>query len=81
MTGLIVCAEYNTQIHLSDIAAMVMAHVELIAINYTMFVNPFMTNVVMIIQIQTWWSEKIASIDPAQRNSDPLHAYISVVNE
>ena len=32
-------------------------------------------------QIHSWWYEEIARIDPAQRNSDPPCAYISVVNE
>jgi len=60
---------------------MVMARVKPIAINYAMFVNPFATNVVKTAQIHSWWYEEIARIDPAQRNSDPPRAYISVVNE
>jgi len=60
---------------------MVMACVKPIAINYGMFVNPFATNAVKTAQIHSWWYEEIARIDPAQRNSDPPRAYISVVNE
>ena len=60
---------------------MVMARVKPIAINYMMFVSPVATNVVKTVQIHSWWYEDIASIDPAQRNSDPPHAYISVVNK
>ena len=60
---------------------MVMAHVECIAINYAMSVNPFATNVVKPAQIPSWWYEEIAKINPAQRNSDPPRAYISVINE
>jgi hypothetical protein len=60
---------------------MVMACVKPIVINYTKIVNPFATNAVKTAQIHSWWYEEIARIDPAQRNSDPPHAYISVVNE
>jgi len=81
VTGLIVCAEYNAQTTLSGVPAMVMACVQPIAINYAMFVNPFSTNVVKTAQIHSWWFEEIPRIDPAQRNSDPPHAYIAVVNE
>jgi len=81
MTGLIVGAEYNAQTTLSGVPAMVMACVKPIAIDYTMFVNPFAMNAVKTAQIHRWWYEEIARIDPAQRNSDPARAYISVVNE
>jgi len=81
VTGLIVGAEYNTQTTLSSVPAMVMACVKPIAINYVMFVNPFATNAVKTTQIHSWWYEEIVRIDPAQRNSDPPRAYISVVNE
>jgi len=60
---------------------MVMAHVKPIANNYAMFVNPLATNAVKTAQIHSWWYEEIAWIDPAQRNSDPPDAYISVVDE
>jgi len=39
------------------------------------------TNAVKTAQMHGWWYEDIARIDPAQRNSDPAHADISVVNE
>jgi len=81
VTVLIVGAEYNAQTSLSGIPAMVMARVEPIAINYAMFVNHFVTNAVKTAHIHCWWYEEIARIDPAQRTSDPPHAYISVVNE
>jgi len=68
VTGLIIGAEYNTQTTLSRFPAMVMARVKPIAINYAMFVNPFDMNVVMITQIDSWWYEEIAMIDPAQGN-------------
>jgi len=80
-TSLIVGAEYNAQTTLSGVPAMVMAHVKRIAINYVKFVNPFATNAVKTAQIHSWWYEEIARIDPAQRNSDPPRASISVVNE
>jgi hypothetical protein len=52
-----------------------------IVIDYAMFVIHFAPNVAMTTQIYSWWYGEIARIDPAQRNSDPSHAYISVVNE
>jgi hypothetical protein len=58
-----------------------MARVKPIAIKYAVFVNPFATNMVKTAQIHSWSYEEIALIDPAQRNSNPPHAYISVVNE
>jgi len=81
VTGLIVGTEFNAQTFLSGIPATVMARIKPIAINYTMFVNPFATNVVKTTQIHSWWYEEIVRIDPAQRISDRPHAYISVVNE
>jgi hypothetical protein len=80
VTGLIVGAEYNAQTTLSGVPAMVTACVKPIAINYAMFVNPFAMNAVPTAQIHSWWHDEIARIDPAQRNSDPPCAYISVVN-
>jgi hypothetical protein len=79
-TSLINDAEYNAQVTLSGILAMVMACVKPIAINHAMFVNPFATSAVKTTQIHSWWYKEIARINPAQRNSDPLHVYISVVN-
>jgi hypothetical protein len=81
VTGFIVGAEHNAQRTLSGVPAMVMARVKPIAINYAMFVNPFAMNEVKSAQIHSWWYEEIARIDPAQRNSDPPHAHIPVVNE
>jgi len=80
-TGLIVGAECNAQTTLSGVPAMVMARVKPIAIKYALFVNPFDTNAVKSAQIHSWWYEEIARIDPAQKNSDPPPANISVVNE
>jgi len=80
VTGLIVGAEYNVQTTLAGILAMVMARVKPIAINYVMFVNPIAMNGVKTAQIHSWWYEDIARIDPAETNSDPPCAYISVVN-
>jgi len=81
VTGLIVSAEYKAQRTLSGMLAKVMAHVKPIPINDEMFVKPFATNAVNVAQIHSLWYEDIARIDPAQRNSDPSRAYISVVNE
>jgi len=81
VTGLIVSAEYNTQTTLSGVPAMVMACVKPIAIDYVMIVYPYATNAVKTAQIHSWWYVESARTDPAQRNSDPPHAYISVVNE
>jgi len=81
VTGLIVGIEYNAQTTLSAIPAMVMACVKPIAINYAMIVNSFAMNAVKTALIHSWWYEEIARIDPAQRNSDLPHAYISAVNE
>ena len=81
MTGFIIGTEYNIQIILSGIPAMVMAHVKPIAIKYVTFGNLFAANTVKTTQIHSWWYEKITRIDPAQKNSDPPCAYISVVNE
>jgi hypothetical protein len=60
---------------------MAMAHVNSIAIDDAMIVNSFATNAVKTVQIYSWWNEEIARTDPAQRNSDPPHVYISVVYE
>jgi len=81
MTGLLVGTDYNSQTTLSGILAMVMACVKPVAINYGIFVNPFATNAVKTAQIASCWYEDIARINPAQRNSYPPHAFISVVNE
>jgi len=79
VTGLIVGAEYNAHKTVSGVPAMVMACVKPIAINYVMFVNPIATMMVKTMQIHSSWSEGIARVDPALRNSDPSLAYISVV--
>jgi len=81
VTGLIVSAEYNAQTTLSGVLAMLMARVKPMAIKYAMFVNLVATNAEKTTQIRCWWYGEIARIDPAQRNSDPLRAYISVVTE
>jgi len=81
MTGLIACTDYNAQTTLSGVRVIFMARVKPIAFNYVMFVNQFDPNVVRTAQIHSCWYEEIAKIDPAQRNTDPPHAYISVVNE
>ena len=60
---------------------MVMACVKSVANNVLKFVNLFATNVVKTAQIHSLWHEKMARIDPAQRNSDPPRANILVVNE
>jgi len=60
---------------------MVMAQVKPIAINYVMFENSCSKNVVRTAQIHSWWYEEIARIEPAQRNSDHPHTYISMENE
>jgi len=81
MAGLIVGTENNSESHLWGVPAMVISCVKNIAINYAVLVNPLATNAVKTAQIHSWWYEEIARIDPAQRNSDPPRAYISVVNE
>jgi len=81
VTGIIAGAEYNAQTTLSGILAMVMARVKPIAINCGMSVNPFAKNAAKTAQIHSWCYEEIARTDPAQKNSYPPHAYISVVNE
>jgi len=81
MTGLIIGVQYNTQTTLSANLAVVMARVKPIAIKYGLFLNPFATNAVKTAQIHSWWYAEIARIDPAHKNSDPAHAYMSVVNE
>jgi hypothetical protein len=81
LTGLIVCAECNTQTTVSGVPAMVIACVTPIAMDYMMFVNPFTTNAVKTALIHSWWYVEIIRMHPAQRNSDPPHACISVVNQ
>jgi len=56
-----------------------MAHVKPIAITHVMLVNPFAMNAVKTCQINSVWYVEAPRIDPAQRNSDPPRAYISVV--
>jgi len=81
MTGLIVGTEYDSQTMLSGVPAMVMLCVKPIPINHAMIVNPVATIAVKTTQIHSWWYEEIPRICLALRNSDPPHAYISVVNE
>jgi len=76
MTGLIVGAEYNAQTTLAGVPAMDMASAKPTAINYATYVNPLAMNAVKTAHIHSWWYEEIPRIDPAQRNSDPSHAYI-----
>jgi len=80
VTGLIASADFNVRITLSCIPAMVTIHVKSIRINYAMFANPIAINAVKSAQIHSWWFAIFAMIDPARRNSDPPHLYISVVN-
>jgi len=81
VTGLMVSPEYNAQKTISGVPVMVMSHVKPKAIDYSMFAIPFAMNGAKISHIHSWWSEEIARIDPAQRNSDPPGAYISVVTK
>jgi len=81
VTGRMVSAEYTAQKTISGVPAMVMSPVKPKAINYSMFAIPFATNGAKISHIPSWWSEEIARIDPAQRNSDPAGAHISVVTK
>jgi len=81
MTCLIIGVESNAQTTLSGGPAMVMAHVKPIAMNHAIFLNLFATNAVRTPQNQRWLYKEIARIDPAQSISDPVCAYILVVNE
>jgi hypothetical protein len=63
-----VSAEYNVQTTFSGFLAMVMVHVMPIAVSYAMGVNHFATNVASTAWMHRWRHEKIARIDPAQRN-------------
>jgi hypothetical protein len=81
VTGLINSAEYNVQTTLSGTPVMLMTRVQPPGINHPMILNPFATNTVNVTQIHSWWYEVIAWIDPAQKNSDPPHGYLSVVNK
>jgi hypothetical protein len=81
VTGLIVGTAYNAQTTLSGILVMVMVHVKWIAIQYARFVNPYAIKVEKTTWIHFWWYQEIPWIPPAQRNSDPPHAYISVLTE
>jgi hypothetical protein len=58
-----------------------MARVKPITSIHAVFVNLFTTNAVNTALIHSWEYDEIASIDSAQRNSEPPHVYISVVNE
>jgi len=80
MIGLIISTNYNAQATLSGVCAMIMACVKPLTVNYEMFMNPFATNLVKTAQINSWWYENTARIDPALRISSPQSAYISVVN-
>jgi len=51
MRGLIVGAEFNTQITLSGVRAILMAWVKLIVLNYAIFQNHFSKDVVNSTQI------------------------------
>lgn len=57
------------------------ACVKPIAINYVILVDSFAANAVKTAQIPSWWYEEIARIDPAWRNPDAPHVYLSVINE
>jgi len=81
VTGLIVGAKYNSQTALYGIPAMVMTRLKPIAIKYVMVMHRFPTNTVKTAKIHRWWYEENPRSDPAQRNSDPPCAYLSVVNE
>jgi hypothetical protein len=58
-----------------------MVAVNPLAITQAMFVNSFATNAVISPQTHSWWHEEISRINPAQRNSDPVHVHISVLNK
>jgi len=81
VTGLIVSTVYNAQTTLSGVVVILIACARTIALNYAMFGNPVAMKAVKTAEIHSWWYDIIARIDPAQRNSDPPRAYISVVNE
>jgi len=80
VTSLTIGTEYDTQITLPGVPVIVMVPMKPIAINYATFTNSIATNAVNTAWIQSWSYEEIARIDPAQRNSDPPHAYILMVN-
>jgi hypothetical protein len=50
VTGLIICAEFNSNINFSGVLAMVMASVKMIAIHFALFVNLFAINAVKATQ-------------------------------
>jgi len=81
MASLIVGTEYNTQTTHSGILGMVMFVVQPIALNYTMFVNPFAMDTGKTTQILILWCAEITRINSPERNSDPPCTYISVVNK
>lgn len=67
LTGLMVCTEYNVRTTPYGIPAIVIAHVKQIAINYRIFVNLSVMNVVQTTQMHSGWYEEIGRNDPAQR--------------
>jgi hypothetical protein len=72
LTGLIICEEYNAQTTFSGILAMVRAHVNPIAINYAIFVNPVTINVVKSLQMRSWcYKELPGLLQP--RETQTLH--------
>lgn len=79
-TCLIACAQCSVLLILPCIYTMGMAHGKPITIRYVMLVNSFATNAVKTIQIYSWWYEEITMIQPVQKNPDPPHVYILVVN-
>jgi len=69
VTGFLVIAEYNAQMTLSCLPAIIMACVMPVAIKFVMFLTPFAMNAVKTTQIHSWWYKEIARIDPAHRIS------------
>jgi len=58
-----------------------MERVKPVAIKFVVIGNLFASNGVKTAQIDSWWHEEIATIDPAQRKTDSPHVYTLVVNE
>jgi hypothetical protein len=72
-------AEYGIQQMLSSVDTYVLSEVKPITGRYAMLNNTFATNAVKTAQIHSWWYHYVTKVDPAMRNTDPPHAYISVV--